>query len=161
MAADAARFAATGREARPLLADAAGVGAAAVPDTAQGASKYLMRKSLQWQLAEAQAGQHAAESQLSALHAKVAAAEEVQEQAEERARREAGRRHALDGELGQLKQQLRRADSRLERAAAAARRDSTRGSDRSPRWRRGGSPVFDTPRRASLKFRSVVCRFWV
>ena len=118
MAADAARFAATGREARPLLADAAGVGAAAVPDTAQGASKYLMRKSLQWQLAEAQAGQHAAESQLSALHAKVAAAEEVQEQAEERARREAGRRHALDGELGQLKQQLRRADSRLERAAA-------------------------------------------
>ena len=122
MAADAARFAATGREARPLLADAAGVGAAAVPDTAQGASKYLMRKSLQWQLAEAQAGQHAAESQLSALHAKVAAAEEVQEQAEERARREAGRRHALDGELGQLKQQLRRADSRLERAAAAAAR---------------------------------------
>ena len=125
MAADAARFAATGREARPLLADAAGVGAAAVPDTAQGASKYLMRKSLQWQLAEAQAGQHAAESQLSALHAKVAAAEEVQEQAEERARREAGRRHALDGELGQLKQQLRRADSMLVRAAAAAttRRD--------------------------------------
>ena len=93
--------------------------------TAQGASKYLMRKSLQWQLAEAQAGQHAAESQLSALHAKVAAVEEAAEQAEVRVRREAGRRHALDGELGQLKQQLRRADSRLERAAAAAatRRD--------------------------------------
>jgi hypothetical protein len=76
-----------------------------------------MRKSLQWQLAEAQAGQYAAEPQLSALHAEVAAAEAAAERAEERARREAGRRHALDGELGQLKRQLRRADSRFQWSA--------------------------------------------
>ena len=46
MAADAARFAATGREARPVLADAAGVGAAGRVHLGQPRREALLLQEL-------------------------------------------------------------------------------------------------------------------